>query len=1211
MKKDIIFIGFLGLTLAILLSIYNVANATVHTVTDSSDTGANTLRGLVSTASSGDTIRFNGISRVYLQSSPIQISKNLTIDGEFGMEIWSASPFNTTQQQIALFSIDTSKVVKMNNLDLWGAGSMLYRVIENKGNLALENCTISNLYVIASNSPTSILNLGTANLVNCTISGTAGGILDGPTTTATSLTNCTIYENKFYGIELNYSTATIKNTIFAKNTYFQPPFNSQNTLLTGSGAITSLGNNLLDTANSNFTSIGDSIISDLKINDLGDYGGNISTCSLKPTSPAINYLGSGSGAPSMGQRGEFRDSTPDVGAVEFVQAQIASIESTQNTKYILPTNTTDQQIIGLEIFVSSYDSPPSVTNFTFNTNGTTNVSDLQNAKLYYTNNTSSFPTSFLSSYQFGLPVSNPNGTFNISDSTVLKLGTNYFWLAYDIAENVSLGNKVDAECSQVIGNSVNQLSFTLDPPGDREVRIPNLLVTIQNDENDGSCFDGDCSLRDAVQNIVEGDTIRFATGIDTCDITLGELQISKNMVIDGIPVGSTNGVLVRRTFGTSTSFNVGTDKTVEMNNLTISNFNDTGLKNSGTLTLTDCSILNNNGGIFGGGIQNDFGATLTLESCNVNGNTSFPTIGGGGIFNNGNTSINNSTIDSNTTPDIGGGIYSGGTLVVTNSTISNNFAGGLTGPTAGGGGIFTGFGNCTLTNSTISGNSATKSGGGIDAQGNITITNCTITNNSSQSGIGGFQISNSSTANVKNTIFNKNLQGVAPSLFISNFQADVGSSMNSLGYNIEDFTDCGFTSTGDKQNTDAKLDSLRDNGGKTKTHALLLGSPAIGAGTSSGVPTTDQRGFAVLGTRDIGSYEFGLSNGSGGSGGGNQNPNSIGSGNTPDITLLPLIQNLDGTTPLASLQITNGSGGGSASMTTQLYNSQSSNAPNSVNFWWDIDVTGTWTADLTFSYAGLDLNGIDPNNLRVWHWNGSIWEDFGGTVNTIAQTITVPNLNQGNFSPFTLGGGDNPLAVELSYFKAESIEEGVKLIWRTESELNNKGFYIERKVEPNQFNRVSGLIEGQGTSASPYNYIFIDKHVKFGNTYTYRLIDVDSETGFEKEHREIKITFGSDGNSSGTEIPTRYSLHQNFPNPFNPNTTIKFDLPKARLVNLSIYNIKGQLVKTLVSRKLDAGFHSINWNGTDSFGKLVATGVYFYKIEAGSFRQIQKMTLLK
>ncbi|MBL7149962.1 MAG: T9SS type A sorting domain-containing protein [Candidatus Cloacimonetes bacterium] len=85
----------------------------------------------------------------------------------------------------------------------------------------------------------------------------------------------------------------------------------------------------------------------------------------------------------------------------------------------------------------------------------------------------------------------------------------------------------------------------------------------------------------------------------------------------------------------------------------------------------------------------------------------------------------------------------------------------------------------------------------------------------------------------------------------------------------------------------------------------------------------------------------------------------------------------------------------------------------------------------------------------------------------------------------------------------------------------------------------------------------------------------------------------------------------NYPNPFNPSTTILFDLPQDSKVKITIYNIKGQKVKTLVNEVLPAGEHSIVWNGRDSNGKQVGSGIYFYKLIAGDFQKVRKMLLLK
>jgi len=95
------------------------------------------------------------------------------------------------------------------------------------------------------------------------------------------------------------------------------------------------------------------------------------------------------------------------------------------------------------------------------------------------------------------------------------------------------------------------------------------------------------------------------------------------------------------------------------------------------------------------------------------------------------------------------------------------------------------------------------------------------------------------------------------------------------------------------------------------------------------------------------------------------------------------------------------------------------------------------------------------------------------------------------------------------------------------------------------------------------------------------------------------------------EIPTAFHLKQNYPNPFNPITTIEYALPKAADVTISVYNIVGQKVATLINSKQAAGFYSIQWNGSDGFGAKVATGVYLYHIHAGNFNKTLKMVLMK
>jgi hypothetical protein len=92
----------------------------------------------------------------------------------------------------------------------------------------------------------------------------------------------------------------------------------------------------------------------------------------------------------------------------------------------------------------------------------------------------------------------------------------------------------------------------------------------------------------------------------------------------------------------------------------------------------------------------------------------------------------------------------------------------------------------------------------------------------------------------------------------------------------------------------------------------------------------------------------------------------------------------------------------------------------------------------------------------------------------------------------------------------------------------------------------------------------------------------------------------------GGELPLDYALHQNYPNPFNPSTEIQFDLREHTHVTLAIYNVLGQKVLTLVDEPLDAGSHLVSFNGA-----ALASGVYFYNINAGSFTDMRKMVLMK
>ena len=95
------------------------------------------------------------------------------------------------------------------------------------------------------------------------------------------------------------------------------------------------------------------------------------------------------------------------------------------------------------------------------------------------------------------------------------------------------------------------------------------------------------------------------------------------------------------------------------------------------------------------------------------------------------------------------------------------------------------------------------------------------------------------------------------------------------------------------------------------------------------------------------------------------------------------------------------------------------------------------------------------------------------------------------------------------------------------------------------------------------------------------------------------------------QLPIAFNLYNNFPNPFNPITTLRYDLQEDVLVNVTIYDMTGRIVKNLVSSQQTAGYKSIKWNATNDAGSPVSAGIYIYMIQAGEFRQVRKMVLLK
>ena len=188
---------------------------------------------------------------------------------------------------------------------------------------------------------------------------------------------------------------------------------------------------------------------------------------------------------------------------------------------------------------------------------------------------------------------------------------------------------------------------------------------------------------------------------------------------------------------------------------------------------------------------------------------------------------------------------------------------------------------------------------------------------------------------------------------------------------------------------------------------------------------------------------------------------------------------------------------------------------------------------------------------------------------------------------------DQILAVELGQFDAIAGDGQVTLNWMTRSETDNDRFEIERN------GKLIGVVHSEGTSSSGSSYQWIDNGLTNGVTYTYTLFAVDINGARSNVATE-------NATPAAPSMVTEYALHGNYPNPFNPETQISFDLAEAGLVHLTVYDLLGRSVASVINGQMAQGRHMVAFNAGD-----LPSGVYLYRLEANGFSDQRKMLLLK
>ncbi|MBN1447599.1 MAG: T9SS type A sorting domain-containing protein, partial [Bacteroidetes bacterium] len=178
---------------------------------------------------------------------------------------------------------------------------------------------------------------------------------------------------------------------------------------------------------------------------------------------------------------------------------------------------------------------------------------------------------------------------------------------------------------------------------------------------------------------------------------------------------------------------------------------------------------------------------------------------------------------------------------------------------------------------------------------------------------------------------------------------------------------------------------------------------------------------------------------------------------------------------------------------------------------------------------------------------------------------------------------DHVIPVELSSFTADVHGRIVTLRWRTESEVNNAGFEVQPSKDGEEFT-TSAFVPGFGTSLLPRQY---EHHEPIDRPTYYRLKQIDFDGTSEYSPIVQAVPAAPDG----------VELRQSFPNPMHGATTMTFLLEHQSEVSLTIYDVLGNPVKTIVSGTMPSGSHSVSWYGRDSRGNRVAPGVYMYTLK--------------
>lgn len=274
-----------------------------------------------------------------------------------------------------------------------------------------------------------------------------------------------------------------------------------------------------------------------------------------------------------------------------------------------------------------------------------------------------------------------------------------------------------------------------------------------------------------------------------------------------------------------------------------------------------------------------------------------------------------------------------------------------------------------------------------------------------------------------------------------------------------------------------------------------------------------------------------------------------------------------------------------------------------------VNLAFQWDPDEQGSHIGVNL--ANPVQLMAYLYvNGTgHYEPVDDAIGppplnnpVVAATLGYTTLSFGSY----ILGNVTALPIQLASFTGVVVPHiGVRLDWRTLSEINNFGFFPQRKrtTDTSWVDLSGSFVPGHGTTNEPHDYSLTDSTV-LGGEWMYRLRQVDLN-GTSHFSGSITVNVLTDVREESL-LPTVFALRQNYPNPFNPATTIEFDLPVTDNISLKVYNLIGQEVATMVNERRAAGRYAEVFNASG-----LASGVYLYRLRTSSHDVVRKMMIVR